>query len=139
TDLLRYVELVQPQRVLTLHGFAAEFAADLRGRGIDAWALSAENQLELNIHHQKPVTAVRPERPTPQESEFGDFAKVGDAIGATPAKLKKIGLLAEYLRDLGPDQLEIATVYLTGKALAQSDPRTLQVGWSIIHRALTSA
>ena len=32
-DLLRYVELVQPQRVLTLHGFAAAFARDLRERG----------------------------------------------------------------------------------------------------------
>src|SRR4029079_6342282 len=30
TDLLGYVELVQPNRVLTLHGFAAEFARDLR-------------------------------------------------------------------------------------------------------------
>ena len=46
-DLLRYVELVQPKRVLTLHGFAAAFAADLRARGIEAWALSQENQLEL--------------------------------------------------------------------------------------------
>ncbi len=49
TDLLRYVELVQPQRVLTLHGFAAEFARDLRERGIEAWALSAQNQLELTL------------------------------------------------------------------------------------------
>jgi len=46
-DLIRYVELVQPQRVLTLHGFAADFATDLRRRGIDAWALSQPNQLEL--------------------------------------------------------------------------------------------
>lgn len=49
TDLLRYVELVQPKRVLTLHGFAAAFAADLRARGIEAWALSEENQLELAL------------------------------------------------------------------------------------------
>ena len=48
-DLLRYVELVQPRRVFTLHGFAAEFATDLRRRGIEAWALSAENQLELPL------------------------------------------------------------------------------------------
>jgi len=48
-DLLRYVELVQPKRVLTLHGFAAEFARDLRERGIEAWALSEENQLELTL------------------------------------------------------------------------------------------
>ena len=48
-DLLRYVELVKPRRVLTLHGFAAEFAADLRRRGVEAWALTGENQLELQL------------------------------------------------------------------------------------------
>ena len=49
-DLLRYVELVQPRRVLTLHGFAAAFAADLRERGVEAWALSEDDQLELHLH-----------------------------------------------------------------------------------------
>lgn len=48
-DLLRYVELVKPARVLTLHGFASQFARDLRGRGVEAWALSEENQLELSL------------------------------------------------------------------------------------------
>ncbi|RFC43499.1 MAG: DNA ligase-1 [Verrucomicrobia bacterium] len=48
-DLLRYVELVQPKRVLTLHGYAAIFATDLRARGVEAWALSEENQLELGL------------------------------------------------------------------------------------------
>jgi len=48
-ELLRYVELVQPKRVLTVHGFAAEFAADLRRRGIEAWALAQENQLEFRL------------------------------------------------------------------------------------------
>ncbi len=48
-DLLRYVELVQPKRVLTLHGFAAEFARDLRDRGIEAAPLSAQSQLELAL------------------------------------------------------------------------------------------
>ena len=56
-DLLRYVELVQPKRVLTLHGFAAEFARDLRERGIEAWALSEENQLELTLKTTIPVVA----------------------------------------------------------------------------------
>ena len=46
TDLFRYVELVKPKRVLTLHGFAAEFARDLRERGVEAWALTQENQME---------------------------------------------------------------------------------------------
>ena len=62
-DLLRYVELVQPNRVLTLHGFAAEFARDLRERGIEAWALSEENQMELTLRNQV-RRCRRPRRPT---------------------------------------------------------------------------
>jgi len=48
-DLIRYVEEVQPERVLTLHGYDREFAADLRQRGWDAWALRGGDQLELSI------------------------------------------------------------------------------------------
>lgn len=49
TDLLRMVELVRPKRVLTLHGFAEEFAQTLRGRGMEAWALGLDNQLEFAV------------------------------------------------------------------------------------------
>src|SRR5207244_7762543 len=59
-DLIRYVELVQPRRVLTLHGFAAAFARDLRARGVEAWALSEENQMEL---HLPPAGSTRPVPP----------------------------------------------------------------------------
>ena len=66
-DLLRYVDLVQPKRVLTLHGFAAEFARDLRHRGVEAWALSDENQLEFPSLGSVPVPGagegVQPSRP----------------------------------------------------------------------------
>jgi DNA ligase 1 len=145
-DLLRYVELVQPRRVLTLHGFAASFARDLRERGIEAWALSEENQMEFTL----PQIPVRPSVGTSDAerctggacataSEFLAFANVGEAIAATPAKLEKIRLLADYLRGLTSDQLPIATPYFTGKAFAQSDPRTLQVGWAVILRALQAA
>ena len=48
-DLVRYVDLVQPKCVFTLHGFAAEFARDLRDRGVEAWALTEENQMELAL------------------------------------------------------------------------------------------
>src|SRR4051812_41493512 len=48
-DLLRFVEAVRPQRVLTLHGFAQEFALTLRERGVEAWAIGEDNQLELGI------------------------------------------------------------------------------------------
>jgi DNA ligase-1 len=48
-DLLRYVEMVNPDRVLTLHEFADEFAADLRRRGREAWSFTGANQLELAL------------------------------------------------------------------------------------------
>ena len=48
-SLLRFVELVQPKRVLTLHGFAKEFATTLRARGLDALALGHPNQLDLAL------------------------------------------------------------------------------------------
>ena len=48
-DLLRMVELVQPKRVFTVHGYAVEFAQTLRSRGWDAVALGRENQLELTL------------------------------------------------------------------------------------------
>ena len=141
-DLLRYVELVQPKRVLTLHGFAAEFARDLRERGVEAWALSAQNQLELTLGSSRKIAAPLSEMNAPNESvdsEFGAFAAVGEQIAATPAKLEKIRLLSDYLRDLEPEQLRIASTFLTGKPFAQTDQRTLQTGWAIIYRALLAA
>ncbi len=155
-DLLRYVELVQPQRVLTLHGFAAEFARDLRDRGVEAWALSAQNQLELTLSAtpgrarlrragesaslpKKPPSGATESRPTEIASEFRAFAELGEQIAATPAKLEKIRLLADYLRNLEPGQLRIASTFLTGKPFAQTDQRTLQTGWAIIYRALLAA
>ena len=109
-DLLRYVELVQPKRVLTLHGFAAEFARDLRDRGIEAWALSAGEPNGADAWNF-PRCSRRACRPQQNEesaaetaaattSEFAAFAEVGEAIAATPAKLEKVRLLAEYLRTL---------------------------------------
>ena len=144
-DLIRYVDLVQPKRVFTLHGFASEFARDLRERGIEAWALSEENQMDLKL--PKPVVAsVSPasarnaaDTVAATTSEFLQFANVGESIAATSAKLEKVRLLAEYLRALKSDQLSIVTTYLTGRAFPQSDLRTLQAGWAVIYRALVAA
>ena len=48
-DLLAFVERVRPRLVYTVHGFAREFAQTLRARGLEAWALGADNQLELGL------------------------------------------------------------------------------------------
>ena len=143
-DLIRYVGLVRPRRVFTLHGFAAEFASDLRMRGTEAWALTEENQMELDLGGRDialrcPDGAARRPYRSPPQSEFLAFANIGEAIAATPAKREKIRLLADYLRGLTSEQLPIATLYFTARAFAQSDLRTLQVGWAIIFRALQAA
>jgi DNA ligase-1 len=141
-DLLRYVELVQPQRVLTLHGFAAEFARDLRERGIEAWALGQENQLELGFRGFSPAIAeqapVIESAPT-GDSPFGKFAAVGEAISRTTSTLRKAELLATYLGEQTSDDLASAAIFLTGRAFPQADDRPLQTGWAIIKRALLGA
>ena len=48
-DLLAFVEKVQPKLVYTLHGFAREFAATLRARGVEAWAIGQQNQMDLAL------------------------------------------------------------------------------------------
>jgi len=141
-DLVRYVDLVRPKRVLTLHGFAAEFARDLRRRGVEAWALTEGNQMELRFCISPSVrqTAEQCRQDAcATQSEFVRFAQTGESIGATAAKLEKVRVLAEYLRTLDEEQLRIATIYFTGRAFAQSDLHTLQVGASIIYRAIMAA
>lgn len=141
SDLLKYVELVQPKRVLTLHGYATEFAKDLRRRGVEAWALGEDNQLELA------VTVAVSETPAPTasdlvvsgNSEFGRFVDVCEAISQVTGKLRKIELLSNYLRSLDPDDLRAATVYLTGHPFPQADGRVLQVGWAVVRKSLMLA
>ncbi|MDI1251532.1 MAG: MBL fold metallo-hydrolase [Lacunisphaera sp.] len=48
-DLLAFVEKVRPKLVYTVHGFAKEFAATLRARGTEAWALGQQNQMDLTL------------------------------------------------------------------------------------------
>jgi Cft2 family RNA processing exonuclease len=48
-DLLAFVERAQPKLVYTVHGFAREFAATLRARGVEAWALGQQNQMDLSL------------------------------------------------------------------------------------------
>src|SRR5687767_12146629 len=113
-DLLRFVEAVQRSRVLTLHGFAREFALTLRDRGIEAWAIGEDNQLELGIRSSPPVGTVGSRRddlefagsqgePASTVCEpgaancFARFATVAEQVKATPKKLEKIELLRAYL------------------------------------------
>jgi DNA ligase-1 len=142
SDLVHYVEAVRPDRVLTLHGFAAEFARDLRGRGVEAWALTGPNQLEFTISMPASPTAPSfspdPDRPA-EEFGFNGFYQVCQAVRGSTGKLEKVRRLAEYLRSLEATELPLAAVWLTGRPLAQRDPHPLNLGGALIWRALLSA
>lgn len=56
-ELLEMVEEVRPRKVYTLHGFAVEFASQLRHLGYDAQALGQDEQLDL------PLASARAHRP----------------------------------------------------------------------------
>ena len=141
SDLLKYVDLVQPQRVFTLHGYAHEFAEDLRRRGVEAWALGEDNQLELA------VTLSVPELPVPADfatiadnsCAFGRFVEVCEAISQVTGKLQKVDILSGYLSSLEPDDLKAASIYLTGHAFSQADARVLQIGWAVVRKSLLQA
>ncbi|MEO6005517.1 MAG: ATP-dependent DNA ligase [Opitutus sp.] len=155
-DLLRFVEAVKPQRVFTLHGFTTAFAQTLRERGVEAWAIGEDNQLELGIPSARTVTtslstppssnerAFQPaedsaapcEIPDSAPDSFARFAEVADAVKATPRKLEKTATLQTYLSALQPDQAAIAAIFLTGRSFPQRDPRNLNLGWAVIKRAV---
>jgi DNA ligase-1 len=68
-----------------------------------------------------------------------DFAETAEAIAATTRKLEKAAILGRYLESLSDPDLNRATRYFAGQQFAQADPRTTNVGGSIISAALSEA
>jgi len=58
---------------------------------------------------------------------LSEFSALCERLAATPGRLDKRRLVADYLRGLGPDDVAAAVAYLTGRPFASSDPRTLNV------------
>lgn len=134
------VTRVRPKRVLTVHGYAKEFAAELRAKGIDAWCAMGGDQLELSLGKARSPSigspAPRHSRPICQIADFSDVCRL---IGETSSRLSKIGYLVAYLRGLDGEDLETATRWLTGEALPRrAGKRSLNVGSATIKRALVS-
>ncbi|MDQ7820676.1 MAG: ATP-dependent DNA ligase [Armatimonadota bacterium] len=64
------------------------------------------------------------------------LAAVLDAVAGTASTLRKVEILADYLRSLSEEDLRIACTFLTGSPLPPASGRTLQVGWSTLVEAL---
>ncbi len=146
-DLLRFVELVQPKRVLTVHGYVKEFARTLREKGIEAWALGIDNQLEISLtqlNHRALATPVPKAPPVVRQTQEGvvgkedllAFAQVAEKIRATMKKLEKVELLKNYFAKLPPEALGAAALSFTGRPFPPSEGRALNCGWAILKAAL---
>jgi DNA ligase I, ATP-dependent (dnl1) len=149
-DLIEFVRRVQPKKVFTLHGFAADFAETLRRLGFEAQALSEDEQLALNMDL---VCAPRITAPadarivdeefsnstaeeTPNANAFSTFASSCDVISRLAGKLEKIRVLGEYLRGLDPDEVAIAATWFSGRPFSASQNKVLQLGWALLRDSL---
>ncbi|MCW1884747.1 ATP-dependent DNA ligase [Luteolibacter flavescens] len=145
--LMECLQRVRPKKVLTVHGYTREFAAELRLRGHDAWSMAGNDQLDLPLaappirsalasgtgiqttasaRHVRPICAL------------ADFTSVCRLVGETSSRLEKIRHLATYLRGLASeDDLALASRWLTGRALPRDgDRRSVQTGGATLRRAL---
>lgn len=110
-DLLNFVATVQPKTVFTVHGFAREFAATLRERGYEAWALGRENQLGLALEEPAPSPNMQtknlpiPEPPSGPPNSFSQLAATAEALAQTDSVRTKLDLLAELLAPLQPAEV----------------------------------
>lgn len=152
-DLLLYVEQVKPKIVYTLHGFANEFAATLRERGIESWSLTASNQLELPLprsnsrsnfrsnsrstptQHQ-PFTPPTLNPPSTNSALFLNTCYLLEACTRHSSKNKKIELLAHYFLNLDSHLLIPAVTFLSGHALPISTVEKTGVGTMLLRRTV---
>ncbi len=61
--------------------------------------------------------------------ELARLSDLFQRLRASPGRLDKLALLADYLRALPPETVATAVAFLTGRAFPQSDPRVLGVRW----------
>jgi DNA ligase-1 len=150
-ELLQCVEQVHPRLVYTVHGYASEFARDLRARGLEAWSLVSDDQMELTLRSTQEAAGSKqgevasssslgsdsaaPCSVPPAPDSFAAWAQTCERVGADSSRLKKQEHLAGFLRNLEGDDLARAVRWFGGQI---DDPSRapLNVGWSIIRRAL---
>jgi DNA ligase 1 len=67
---------------------------------------------------------------------FAQFAELCDALAATPARLEKRALIADYLHALPVEDAGRAALWLSGTPFAETDARVLNIGGSLLSRAV---
>jgi DNA ligase-1 len=131
-ELKEMVKKVSPREIRTLHGFAAEFASELREEGWNAWPLAGDTQLSLGLATPggKKVKLAADPGPIPK-SEFGTFVQTLEEVSSTFRTQAKTEALAGLFRSLSSSSsLQTAVRMLAGQGAA------LQAGVALIRRAV---
>ena len=136
--LMEYVAKVQPKLVYTLHGYAAEFARDLREQGTEAWSILTDNQLDLQLAVDREIGEIqRVEQVSRVDCEVALLSDVSQAVAEATGKRRKTEALAAYFRTLNPTNLQRAALFLSGKIFADpAQRRALRTGWAIVRKSL---
>ncbi|NJM37474.1 MAG: hypothetical protein HC845_06190 [Akkermansiaceae bacterium] len=137
--LMECITRVRPKKILTVHGFAKEFAAELRAKGMDAWCAMGGDQLELPISQAtQRIGANNSPRHIRAICPLADFSDLCRLVGETNSRLAKIDFLASYFKSFTEENdLRLAVNWLTGEALPrQSGRQPLHVGSATIRQGL---
>ncbi len=67
------------------------------------------------------------------------FKEIADAVGATTKKLEKLRLISEFFRSLSTADAALAARFLSARAFAGHDERTLGVGGAALSRVIAEA
>ena len=113
-DLIEMVKRVQPKKVYTLHGFAADFAQTLRELGYEAQALSEQEQftLDLALDLKRKLARRRPAR-------AGLAAQNGPGAGAGRGEPLLPGFREGLFRNC------------RGQSQARKGPRACRIFWFV--------
>ena len=65
------------------------------------------------------------------------FAQLCQELAATSKKLGKRSLIADYLKPLAIKDISRTALYLSGQPFAETDRRTLNVGGSLLSKAVS--
>lgn len=138
--LLECIQRVRPRRVLTVHGYAAEFAATLRARQLDAWCATGDDQLELPIQ-RPPVRQAATRGPWHKRvaCPLADFSDLCRLLAETGSRVAKTRFLTTYLAGLeNDDPLRIAVGWLAGEAVPGGGARALLLDGATLRHALAA-
>jgi DNA ligase-1 len=67
------------------------------------------------------------------------FVETADAVGVTTKKTEKIRLISDFLKNLNLSDAVLAARFLSGRAFAGHDERTLGIGGSLLSRVIAQA